>query len=1010
MRTKNIASFLALSLPIASLSALDANKPKNVLLIMADDMGAMELGCYGSPLNLTPNFDALASSGVQVNTFFATPVSTPTRVALMSGKYGTKTGHLNMAGSPGGKGAGYSLATEEYTFGQMFKDAGYTTAMAGKWQLSGTMPNMIRECGFDEYMWWISKGDLPKGDPYLGGYQPGSDKISRFWHPGIGVNGVHIATEPTDYGPDMFSNFLIDFMSRNAAEEQPFFAYYPMALIHTPWESTPDAPGLTTNSPAALKANVEYCDKIIGRLIKALEDAGIRENTLVIFIGDNGTQKMGKTTITEWGPRTPCLVSCPGYIPGNRVSNELVDVTDILKTITDFAGFTPSNNADLDGVSMMPYLLQDVPTHKELAMSFYGQYRVLREREWLLEANSAESFGDLYYCGDKRSGLGYELVKNFTLPEVIAAKARFDGYIRDYCVDPPMTPEERTQFTESMVDKRATLLQTLAVKFNENYGSKIYKAVDPDIVQLGDYHFNSSSDFFTSAYPDYVFTTSIQRGGTNKWTVSYPNGIYTALSTGATNFNQTPLFLTIKTNSTMQVAINRIEIIYRLNLTSNATFSLVHTTNATDKPADLSPFAAAGTFTENVTPGFTGEYFTFEPVVIDANSDGYILHFRIRDTVEPGGSKIEIDHVKILGEIIDPNATTITVPDQVVFVGAVPLGENIEMTVPVATTNTTSPIQVTSSSPNFTASWNNSPQKGVLINFTPSDVGFVNAVIELSHNGSKYPFNVKGWGLKSGTIAAWNFNGLSMDADYFLNEAPLLTMVGESEPNFIDKGGDQLGWMLEINNLYTLQFGNEVPDISGIEISNLNYAGRLNMSFDIQARNSSPNTMKLGHFNESGIFDGNAYVWKNPRGSLGVESVNNLEFEIQNGELRMVSTFDPDTQTPSFKTIKQNPPVEFNNSTGWAFDNIMIKPVSTATDAGIFSRTNQVKVSIENGYLRVNNIHVETKMDIYSMHGKLLQSHVLNRNALLAAEFDKGIYIIRFINESGVSAHKIILN
>lgn len=999
---------LALTLPVLSATAIDVNKPKNVLLIMADDMGAMELGCYGSPINLTPNFDNLARSGVQFNTFLATPVSTPSRVALMTGKYGTKTGHLNMAGSPGGKGPGYDLASQEYTFGQMFKDAGYTTAMAGKWQLSGTYPNIIRECGFDEYMWWISKGDWPGDQPYLGGYQEGTNKISRYWHPGIGVNGVHIQTQPTDYGPDMFSSFIMDFMTRNAADEKPFFAYYPMALVHAPWESTPDAPGLVTNSPEALKANVEYCDKIIGRLIKSLEDAGIRENTLVIFTGDNGTQKMGKTTVTEWGPRTPFLVSCPGYIPGDRVSNELVDITDVLKTIADFAGFVPSNQADLDGKSLMPYLLQQEPTHKELAMSFYGQYRVLREREWLLEANSEESFGDLYYCGDKRNGLGYELVKDFTLPEVIEAKTRFEGYIRDYCVDPPMTSEERTQFTEAMVDKRATLLQTLAVKFNENYGSKIYKAVDPDIVQLGDFHFNSSSDYYTSMYPDHVYAAGIQRGGTNKWTVSYPNGTYKAVSTGSTNFNQTPIYLTLKTNSDKQIHFSRIEVVYKLSLTANAGFSIVHTTKSADRPSDLIPIVSGGTFTENVPAGFTGEFYNFDPVVIDNNSEGFFIHFRIRDNVEPGGSVIEIDQVRVLGEIIDPNAPSVKVPAEVVFVGTVPVNEAVSFDIPLEVQNIGSSVEVSSSSPAFSGVWRSTPNPGVLLTYAPSEVGFEQATIELNYQGMKFPFQVKGWGLQSGTIAAWNFNSLTVEPDYYVNDAPVLSFLGESEANYIDKGVNQLGWMLEVNNLYTKDFDVEVPDVAGIEISNLNYSGILSVSFDLQARNSSPNTMKLGSVNNSGVFDQSARIWKNPKTNLGIEEVRDFDVEIQDGKLRIVSTFDPDIH--KFKTIKQDPPVEFNNSTGWAFDNIMIKPILTTTDERRYQNINKVKVIYHNGMLKVSDVFVQTKMQLFTPEGRLVTEHMLNNNTILPLSCSKGVYLVRFVNEGGVSGYKIIIN
>ena len=186
---------------------------RNILLIMADDMGAMELGCYGNEINRTPNIDRLAEEGMMFSTFFATPVSTPSRVALMTGKYGIHTGHLNMSNLPGGRGRGYDLSTDEYTFGQMFSDAGYSTVLAGKWQLSGKGETLIKECGFDEYMAWIYKDNLAEGVVYRGGYFPeGTTKTSRYWYPGIMTNGKHIGTSPEDYGPDMYSAFLMDFI------------------------------------------------------------------------------------------------------------------------------------------------------------------------------------------------------------------------------------------------------------------------------------------------------------------------------------------------------------------------------------------------------------------------------------------------------------------------------------------------------------------------------------------------------------------------------------------------------------------------------------------------------------------------------------------------------------------------------------------------------------------------------------------------------------------------------
>lgn len=473
MKTKVIISAVCTAIPLSGVLAQKPPKdlkPMNVLLIMADDMGAMELGCYGSNTNLTPNFDKLAKSGFQFSTFFATPVSTPTRVSLMTGKYGVNTSHTNMSNLPGGKGRGYDLAKEEYTFGQMFKDAGYATAMAGKWQLSGKGETLITECGFDEYMSWIYLGNLPKGESYKGGfYPPGTGtNTSRYWHPGIMVNGKHIETKPTDYGPDMYSGFIMDFIKRNAAIKKPFFAYYPMTLVHTPWVATPDNPNVKDNTMEALKANVEYTDKIIGRLIKTLEDAGVRENTLVIFLGDNGTENWGKQTVTEWGPRTPFLVSCPGIVKSNIISDVPVDLPDVMSTMLDFTNVKVKSQKDLDGKSLMPVLTGKTREHKPVAKCYYGNYRVYREKEWLLESNNDENFGELYYCGNKKNGLGYELITDFSKPEAAAAKKRFEGYI-EQSGSRGLSQEEKNFMLDFVTKKRQTMIKNLKSKYTNVY-------------------------------------------------------------------------------------------------------------------------------------------------------------------------------------------------------------------------------------------------------------------------------------------------------------------------------------------------------------------------------------------------------------------------------------------------------------------------------------------------------------------------------------------------------------
>lgn len=436
-----------------------SRRPKNIVCILCDDMGAEELACYGNTLHNTPNLDALAASGTRFETFYATPVCSPTRVCLMTGRYGFRTGWCNMRG----RGAGgpsrrdVDLARDERNFAQLLAPEGYATGFAGKWQLTGDrLETMLSDAGFQESLMWIYTSYLDEDEPYQGGYYPlDGDKSSRYWRPGLARNGLHFATSPTDYGPDMFCEFCLDFIRDHAHE--PFLLYYPMALIHRPWVATPDAPDLEGhNSDEHLKANVEYTDKIVGRIVDELDALGIREDTVVIFVGDNGTQVAGKSTPTEWGARVPCIVSCPGTVQSGLVSRELSDISDILPAMLDFAGVEQPRDIMLDGVNLAPYLRGETDTHRDMVFSFLGQYRILRSREYLLEQNSADDFGQFFYCGEHRNGRDYVDVTDSREPKHLAARAHFEMWLMGYLA-PPTTLEERREFEAHTIPKLESL-------------------------------------------------------------------------------------------------------------------------------------------------------------------------------------------------------------------------------------------------------------------------------------------------------------------------------------------------------------------------------------------------------------------------------------------------------------------------------------------------------------------------------------------------------------------------
>ncbi len=424
---------------------------KNVLLIMADDLGPNELGCYGSLTIKTPNIDKLAANGMRFNTCYTVPVCAPSRILLMTGRYGFRTRHYNMGSRPGGPDSykpKLDFTQSEKTFGHLVKQRGYTTALAGKWQLVPPSFNKIPESGFDEHLnWAISfeegygiREQFPNGREGTAG--------SRYFHPSLLHNGKRLKTKADDFGPDFFTNFLIDFMKRNHSAGKNFLAYYPMALPHRPIGPTPDHPDQPVdNSDAALKYNVEYIDKLVGRMVASLEEMGIRDETLIIFTGDNGTEKQGKNTPTEAGAKVPLVVNCPGLVRKGVVSDALVDFSDIFPTIAEVTHSPMFTDREYDGHSLIPALTGQKAKVRDWIFSFMGQFRVLRTKDWLLENECVDYKGDLYYCGGQYDPAKYENMTHSNAPRAIMARKELDKILAKLPA-PDLSPEDRVWFLQ----------------------------------------------------------------------------------------------------------------------------------------------------------------------------------------------------------------------------------------------------------------------------------------------------------------------------------------------------------------------------------------------------------------------------------------------------------------------------------------------------------------------------------------------------------------------------------
>ncbi|MHC5068289.1 MAG: sulfatase-like hydrolase/transferase [Planctomycetota bacterium] len=370
-----------LALVILALTAgVAADKP-NIILIMADDVGWEAFGCYGADDYQTPNLDQLAVDGVRFEHCYSTPLCTTSRVTIMSGQYNfrnyTHFGYMD----PSIK-----------TIGNLLQDAGYATAIAGKWQLNGIYnpdvfadhadTNRANKAGFDEYCLW----------QYTQGKQAGE----RFWHAPLEINGrVHSKQENNDrYGPDLIRDFVFDFIERH--QDQPFFVYYPMVLVHDPFVATPDTIGDGPRSNKEPKSAVEkkrhfvamvaYMDKIVGQLVAKLDELGERDNTLILFTSDNGTHRKvvsswngrdiqgGKGAMTDMGTHVPLIASWPGRALSGEVTGDLVDFTDFYPTLAAAAGIQLDDSDPQDGQSFLPQILGQPTTPRQWVLCHYQPF------------------------------------------------------------------------------------------------------------------------------------------------------------------------------------------------------------------------------------------------------------------------------------------------------------------------------------------------------------------------------------------------------------------------------------------------------------------------------------------------------------------------------------------------------------------------------------------------------------------------------------------------------------
>ncbi len=328
---------------------------------MVDDLGPEWISAYGGELVETPNIDRLAQEGLLFTNAYSMPQCTPTRVTLLTGQYPYHHGWTNHWDVPRwGAGAHFDPALN-FSFARLFKDAGYRTAAAGKWQINDfrIQPEAMVDHGFDAYAMWTG---FEGQDPALGDVE--NPSAERFQDPYIHTKAGSRTYEGL-FGPDVFADFLIDFMKEH--HEHPMLLYFPMVLTHPPLVPTPhepDAEGIIGRHSAM----VRYTDFLVGKLTNTLDSLGIRDNTYIFFTTDNGTSrgihgKMngrdvagGKGSLGENGMHAPFIVSAPGHIPKGKTTDALMDFSDLFPTFTDLAGIATPDSLLLHGHSFTDVL------------------------------------------------------------------------------------------------------------------------------------------------------------------------------------------------------------------------------------------------------------------------------------------------------------------------------------------------------------------------------------------------------------------------------------------------------------------------------------------------------------------------------------------------------------------------------------------------------------------------------------------------------------------------------
>lgn len=373
MKFKKSVVVMLLVCAVASVTA-QSKKAKtipqkpNIIYILADDLGIGDVSAYGSDSNHTPIIDQLAKTGIRFQHSYIAPLCGPSRALILTGRYAFRTGAVNQ------DMCGDVKPSNEEMIPTVLKSAGYVSSMTGKW---GQLPLQPSDFGFDDYLRFKGSGIY----------------WSKEKEKSIGYTENGVDKELGDaYMPDVMHDHMVKWVSTN--KDKPFFLYYSLVQVHGKIQKTPDSkPGSDLYAD-----NIAYMDKLVGKLLKTLDSLKIRKNTLIVFMGDNGTAgpyairgTIGgkalsgkKGSMLECGGLVPTIANWPGVIESGQVTKTLVDASDLLPTFADVAGAKLPNKNVLDGRSFLPQLLGKKGNPREWIFCELGNKWYVRDARWKL--------------------------------------------------------------------------------------------------------------------------------------------------------------------------------------------------------------------------------------------------------------------------------------------------------------------------------------------------------------------------------------------------------------------------------------------------------------------------------------------------------------------------------------------------------------------------------------------------------------------------------------------------